>query len=63
MKKIILLLSLVANQLCFATEIISVKPLTNKIIVVHFDDGYIQHHSIGQPRNADFAVVSPLNTI
>ncbi len=57
------LLLLFALQFGYSSEIIDVRPLTNKIIVVHFDDGYIQHHAIGQPRDADFAVVSPLNTI
>jgi endoglucanase len=63
MKKIILLLSVIVCQHSFGSNIVEILPLTNKIIVVHFDDGYIQHHTSGQPRNADYAVVSPLNTI
>jgi endoglucanase len=63
MKKIILLVFVLVYQHSFGSDIVSVLPLTNRIIVVHFDDGYIQHHASGQPRDADFAVVLPLNTI
>lgn len=62
MKKPTLLLLLIVFQISFSTEIIGVKPLTNKIILVHFDDGYVQQHTIGQPRTADLVFVNPLNT-
>jgi endoglucanase len=62
MKKIIFFLVMGFFHFSNGSEIVSVLPLTNKIILVHFDDGYVQHHTIGQLKSEDFAVVSPLNT-
>lgn len=44
-----------------ASNILSVKPLTDKIVLVHFDDGYIRHHVRGEQRTNEWAVASPLN--
>jgi hypothetical protein len=48
MKKIftIILLVFLCPQIK-ASEIVEVLPLTNKIILVHFDDGYVQQHTVG----------------
>ncbi|WP_404420440.1 chitobiase/beta-hexosaminidase C-terminal domain-containing protein [Nibricoccus sp. IMCC34717] len=46
-----------------ASEIKEVLPLTNKIVVVHFDDGSVRHHRAGESReNEWFVNRSPLNT-
>jgi endoglucanase len=60
--KIIGLLNLVLLTDLKATEIIEVRPLTNKILMVHFDDGYVQHHTAGQQATDDLFFVDPLNT-
>jgi endoglucanase len=44
-----------------ASDIIEVIPLTNKILLVHFDDGYIQRHVSGQRRSDDIVFESPLS--
>ncbi len=46
-----------------ASVIIEVTPLTNKILVVHFDDGYAIHHKRGQTRTNESMVVNPLDVI
>jgi endoglucanase len=43
-----------------ASEIVEVLPLTNKIILVHFDDGYVQQHTSGQKRSDDIVFDFPL---
>jgi endoglucanase len=44
-----------------AATIVDVLPLTNRIIAVHFDDGYVNHHGIGEARSSETAVVDTLN--
>ena len=34
-----------------ASEVVEVLPLTDQILMVHFNDGYIQHHKNGQARS------------
>jgi endoglucanase len=46
-----------------ASDIVEVLPITDKIILVHFDDGYIQHHTSGQRRSDDIVFESPLSII
>jgi endoglucanase len=38
-----------------------VQPLTEKILLLHFDDGQVIHHKRGEPRSADTVVVDPLD--
>lgn len=38
-----------------------VKPLTNTILMVHFDDGYARHHRRGEPRSQEYVVLKPLD--
>jgi len=45
-----------------ASDLIEVLPLTNKIVMLRFNDGYATYHKIGQPRNSDRVFVEPLNT-
>ncbi|MDD5571758.1 MAG: glycoside hydrolase family 9 protein [Bacteroidales bacterium] len=45
----------------FASNIISATPLTDKIILVHFKDGYIRHHLKGEIRANEWAITTPLN--
>ena len=41
---------------------IRVAPVTNKIIVIQFDDGYIQQHGYHEGSDADQSFLWPLNT-
>jgi endoglucanase len=45
-----------------ASDLIEVLPLTHKIIMLRFNDGYATYHKMGQSRNSDRVFVQPLNT-
>ncbi len=44
-----------------ASDIVEVIPLTDRIIMVHFDDGYVRHHQKGEARNNEWVIQDPLN--
>jgi endoglucanase len=52
---------LVSSTLLSATQIVSVRAIHQQMLVIHFDDGYVIHHQVGQPRSMETAVVNPLN--
>ncbi|MGE5393905.1 MAG: hypothetical protein ACM3P1_04120, partial [Candidatus Saccharibacteria bacterium] len=64
MKKTIqfLLLLLMIDLGAMASDIVEVLPLTNKILMLHFDDGYAIYHKKGQARSNERVVVELLNT-
>jgi len=64
MKKSILFVAIILMfQLTVkASDIVEVLPLTNKILMVHFDDGYAVYHKKGQTRSNESVVVEMLNT-
>jgi endoglucanase len=45
----------------FSTDIVNVFALNSRVIVVHFDDGYVKYHKKGQTRQMDRAVTEPLD--
>jgi endoglucanase len=45
----------------FASEIVSVRPINSRILMVHFDDGFIQYHGFGQTSDDDIVVRDTLN--
>ena len=45
----------------FASDIVEVVFITNRVILVHFDDGKVKHHTAGQSIFADVLTDSPLN--
>jgi hypothetical protein len=45
-----------------ASDIVEVQPLTDQILMVHCDDGFVEHHKIGQPRSQEVVHVDPLDT-
>ena len=45
-----------------AADLIRVAPITDKIIMLQFDDGYIQKHGYHQGSDADVSFLWPLNT-
>ena len=45
----------------YASDIVEVIPLTNRIIMVHFDDGYVRHHQKGEARGNEWVIQDPLN--
>ena len=52
--------------LCFsqptllASDLIEIAPATDQILMLHFDDGYVEHHGLGQGDNDDVIHRSPL---
>ena len=46
-----------------ASDIVEVLPLTDQILLVHFDDGHVIHHKFGESRNSDVLVSDPLNLV
>src|SRR5512141_38881 len=53
-----LLLPIITGRAATVTEVL---PLTDRIILVHFDDGHVVHSQVGQPWGQETVVVSPLN--
>jgi len=44
-----------------ASVVVSVTPLTDQILLVHLDDGWVIHHQRGQPRTMEQVIVNPLD--
>ena len=45
-----------------SSDLVEVLPLTNQILMLHFDDGYAVYHKKGQLRSNERVVVELLNT-
>jgi endoglucanase len=57
----ILWLAVLAGGVCRASEVVDVLPLTDRIVMLHFDDGYVIHHKRGQARSDEQVIVDPLD--
>ncbi len=49
------------GTLVHAADVISVQPLTDNILLIHFGEGKVTHHGIGQKRSDEQVVISPLD--
>jgi endoglucanase len=58
---LLLAVSLFFVETASATDVVDVKPLTARILVIHFDDGYVAHHKRGQERTHEFVFADLLN--
>ena len=60
-----LLLSLGALTLALsslpASDLVEVMPLTNRVVLLHFDDGTATYHKRGQSKDAESVTVDPLD--
>lgn len=54
---------LFAATLAFGSDLVEISPLTDRILLLHFDDGYVIHHGKGQKRSDEKVVVSPLDVV
>jgi endoglucanase len=45
-----------------ACELVEALPLTERIVMLHFNDGHVIHHRRGQGRSDEKVIVSPLDT-
>jgi len=63
MKKLIyfFVFAFLINLPAKASDIIEIVPITNKILALHFDDGYAIYHKKGQARSNERVVVELLN--
>ena len=53
--------SLFVACLAKATEVLEVLPVTRSVLLVHFDDGYVQHHQAGQKKTDDKVFIIPVD--
>ncbi|MEM7656235.1 MAG: glycoside hydrolase family 9 protein, partial [Bacteroidota bacterium] len=60
-KGLFLLICLCLSSISYAAELVEVLPLTNRLLMVHFDDGYVRHHQLGETRETEWVVGTPLN--
>ena len=44
------------------TELVEVSPLTDRILMLHFNEGHVVHHQRGQRRSDEKVIISPLDT-
>jgi hypothetical protein len=44
-----------------ASDLVEVLPLTKEIVMLHFDDGSVQHHKHGEPRSQAKVIADPLD--
>jgi len=44
-----------------ASKFVEITPVTNKILLLHFNDGYVDHHELGQTSNNDVTYNNPLD--
>ena len=54
--------ALLAPRAARASEVVDVLPLTDRVIMVHFNDGKAIHHLDGHPRTDEQVIVNPLDT-
>ncbi|CAN5522119.1 hypothetical protein BH11ARM2_BH11ARM2_23720 [soil metagenome] len=52
---------LLLTSLAPASDLVEVSPLTDRAILLHFDDGSVIHHKRGQKRGDEIVVTDPLD--
>jgi hypothetical protein len=56
-----LLMALLASGPGGAAEIVEVSRLTDRIVMVHFNEGHVEHHKSGQARSDERVIINPLD--
>lgn len=46
-----------------AADVVSVLPLTDRIVMVHLNEGKVIHHKLGQKRSDEKVVIDPLDVV
>lgn len=59
MLKWLLFWSLLLPIVAWSSDVVEISPITENILLIHFDDGYVEHH--GQQDNADILHRSSLS--
>ena len=61
MRRHLTLMLLAAAPTARASDLVEALPLTDRIVMLHFDDGRVEHHRRGEPRSAEKVVADPLD--
>ena len=61
LKSSFLLASLSLAPIASAADVVDVLPLTDRVLMIHFDEGYVEHHKVNRPRSDEKVVISPLD--
>jgi hypothetical protein len=59
--KTLLLALLLLPALSHASDLVDASPLTDRIVLLHFKDGHVVHHKLGQKRSDEKVVTDPLD--
>lgn len=62
MRRLLLVLFALSQTVVQGSDLIDVIPLTDQILMLHFDDGYIDHHGYREGDDQDITFNFPLNT-
>jgi endoglucanase len=54
---------LLCNISSYASDIINVQALNSRIIMLHFDDGFVRYHKRGESRQNEWVVSEPLDVM
>ncbi|HSV72838.1 MAG TPA: glycoside hydrolase family 9 protein [Chthonomonadales bacterium] len=60
-REFVALAALSLSRVTRGSGVVAVQPLTDRIAMVHFDDGYVTPHRRGEPRSAETVTVNPLD--
>lgn len=59
---LLLVAGLTLTSVCAAaSDLVAFQQLTDRVLLVHFKDGHVEHHKRGEPRSAERVVVQPLD--
>ncbi len=51
------------TEISFASDIVHIEALNSRIIMLHFDDGYVRYHQRGESRQNEWVISEPLDLI
>ncbi|MCU0916102.1 MAG: hypothetical protein MUC88_16290, partial [Planctomycetes bacterium] len=51
----------IGATLASASDVVEIQPLTDRIVMLHFQDGRVQHHPRGRPRSDERVFTDPLD--
>ena len=57
---VLAVVAVTASAPALSSDLVSVLPLTDRVLLLHFDDGHVQHHQRGQKRSDERVLVDRL---
>lgn len=55
------MIALLMVSVAAASDVVDILPLTDRIVMIHLDDGKVSHHTLGQSRSDEKVMVVPLD--